>query len=272
MCAVEETSRQKKEEIMWVREGFTLIELLVVIAIIALLMAILMPSLQRVRKQAKAVACRSNLRQWALYFSIYTDENEGSFHRGWNVGWDYDGGWMVALRPYYRDNKDLLCCPTATRPRLDPRDDPTIGAWINDDKDHGSYGINIWVTNPPGEQDVGRPAEWYWRKRDVRGANNIPLFLDDYWWDTRPHHTDQPPAYEGQVGDWTTDAMKMLCLDRHDGYTNGAFMDFSARRIGLKELWMLKWHRQFDTAGLWTRAGGVRSEDWPSWMKHFRDY
>lgn len=256
---------------MKTHRAFTLIELLVVIAVIALLMAILVPSLQQARGQAKAVTCQSNLRQWGLYFSLYTDENEGRFHRGWNIGSDYPGSWMVVLRPYYLQNKDLLYCPTAMKPR-DQGGELMLGAWTNPDRDHGSYGINIWVTNPPPQQNVGRPPEWYWRQRDVRGANNIPLFLDDYWWDTRPHHTDEPPQYRGQVGDWTTNAMKMLCLDRHNGYTNGVFVDFSVRKIGLKELWMLKWHRQFDVAGLWTKAGGAEPEDWPPWMRHFKDY
>jgi prepilin-type N-terminal cleavage/methylation domain-containing protein len=51
------------------RKDFTLIELSVVIAIIALLMAILMPALGRVRKQAKATACQANLHQWSLVWS-----------------------------------------------------------------------------------------------------------------------------------------------------------------------------------------------------------
>jgi hypothetical protein len=49
-------------------------------------------------------------------------------------------------------------------------------------------------------------------------------------------------------------------------------MDFSVRKVGLKELWTLKWNRTFDTAGRWTKAGGVRAEDWPEWMRGFRDY
>ncbi len=50
------------------------------------------------------------------------------------------------------------------------------------------------------------------------------------------------------------------------------FMDWSVRKAGIKELWTLKWHRNFDQAGLWTTAGGVESEDWPEWMRNFRDY
>ncbi len=54
-------------------KGFTLIELLVVIAIIA----ILMPALQRVKKQARAVACQMNLKQWSLIWSMYCQDNDG---------------------------------------------------------------------------------------------------------------------------------------------------------------------------------------------------
>lgn len=56
--------------------AFTLIELLVVIAIIALLMAILIPTLQRVKEQAKEVSCRSNLKQVGLIIYLYLQDND----------------------------------------------------------------------------------------------------------------------------------------------------------------------------------------------------
>ncbi len=62
--------------------GFTLIELLVVIAIIALLMAILMPSLQRAKEQATRVHCVSNVKQLALGWLMYKDEYDGKIVPG----------------------------------------------------------------------------------------------------------------------------------------------------------------------------------------------
>jgi prepilin-type N-terminal cleavage/methylation domain-containing protein len=64
------------------RHAFTLIELLVVIEIIALLMAILMPALQKVKKQAKSFVCMSNLKQWRLELNFYVDDNNGYFMAG----------------------------------------------------------------------------------------------------------------------------------------------------------------------------------------------
>ena len=61
--------------------GFTLIELLVVIAIIALLMAILLPTLQYARKCAKATICLSNLKQWGTTFALFLEDKEGRLPR-----------------------------------------------------------------------------------------------------------------------------------------------------------------------------------------------
>lgn len=64
------------------RTAFTLVELLVVISIIALLMAILVPSLSKARDQSKVSVCLSNLRQIGIAIHTYADQHNGAIPRG----------------------------------------------------------------------------------------------------------------------------------------------------------------------------------------------
>jgi len=278
------------------KRGFTLIELLVVIAIIALLMAILMPALNRVKNQAKTIMCQARLREWGLLFKLYTDDNNGYFNRGWDVG--EAALWMNALRPYYKDNWDMLLCPTATRIMENSSDWGTFKATYRDTDLSGagqyryvfSYGINSWTNYMTKDRDGGRLQEWFWKSvynnttvvpgtRTLAGrrvsTNNIPIFGDSTWHDGWPLDADTPAEYPDAfgIGDrGTTGEMNHFCINRHNGFVNLLFMDWTTRRVGLKELWTLKWHRAFDTAGPWTKAGSAQPSDWPAWLRGFKDY
>jgi len=256
------------------RKGFTLIELLVVIAIVVLLMAILLPALQRVKKQAKAVACQANLKQWGPIFSMYTTDNQGRFFL------DNDTGpfWPEVMRPYYYDSNDVLLCPMATKhkSRSDEwflqRFGGKFSAWKwPGNPPHGSYGLNRWAAERV-KYDSQDPhvVSWYWKGSLAKGGTNVPVLLDCLWMGGRPLSHEPPPKHDDVPDIWVD--MSYFCINRHDAHINSLFMDWSVRKVGLKELWTLKWHRQFDTAGFWTKAGGVQPENWPQWMKSFKDY
>jgi prepilin-type N-terminal cleavage/methylation domain-containing protein len=273
------------------QDGFTLIELLVVISIIALLMAILMPALSRARKQARMVACQANLKQWGTIWSMYAEDHDGSFSNGVfpgkPVGWGERAQWLYALVPYGDTKGKIRFCPAAMR--IPPEGtqtkslDPSIcWRWKWDEWDElGSYGMNSWAYNPPPERThlQGRTSDIHWRKATQRNASRIPLFGDNRWPGAGPQDTDPPPPSAESIE--ATGEMKYWCMDRHEnGTTNLVFLDFTVRRVGLKELWTLKWHKLFNTANAFTLAGGAQAaldggaqaENWPEWMRGFKDY
>lgn len=269
------------------KKGFTLIELLVVIAIIALLMGILMPALQRVKEQARAVICLSNLKSWNLVFSVYVDENDGKFPSGLTA----QGFWWIAQLEdkdqSYKKNP-LWFCPSAKKPQTDENGVAVqnlniFNAWgiytrtdysgFCEDGVSGSYGLNGYVLNTePGTTFEGtRTTSDNWRTPQVSSAAYIPLFIESLRFDLWPVETDPPATIEYQV--WSsTNHMARCCINRHDGYVNSSFCDFSARKVGLKELYTLKWHKRFNTAGPWTRAGNVQTSDWPIWIRSYEDF
>jgi prepilin-type N-terminal cleavage/methylation domain-containing protein len=273
------------------RTGFTLIELLVVIAIIALLLSIVMPALRNAKKQAQAIICRSNLKQWGLIFALYAQDNEDLFPQSISDPLNpgdlsaQDAYYLTATLPYFEDKEVRLCPSTKVLDRIENRVyGDTYTAWGPFDPgtesdwwaylDAGSYGLNDWCAAPPETApDIwGFPIAETWRTVTVKSASQIPILLDCAYLDGFPMEIDFYPQFPDDINTWASNAMKLHCMDRHNGNINGVFVDLSARPIGLKQLWTLKWHRNYNTAGIYTTAGGMRPEDWPDWMSGFKDY
>ncbi len=103
------------------KNGFTLIELLVVIGIISILIAMLLPALNKARESAKRIQCASNIRQITQALLIYANENHGVFPKGRRTGAMLLGEPMVTTEPlsvlkYYGLTQGVIFCPSNTQP------------------------------------------------------------------------------------------------------------------------------------------------------------
>ncbi len=260
--------------------AFTLIELLVVISILTLLMAILLPVLGRVRDQARAVGCQANLRQWGVLFAVQDVSSPERF-----IFWRYAELTEEERGRYGVQVRKLLLCPMASRPSTKGvHEDPTTGycsadgttfsAWWSTTKTRGaitgSYGANAampWVYGPLS--GLGAAATNVWWGSPPKQASLVPVLFDcRRALGSVAGMSYGPPPYEEADGDpgWG------MFINRHHGGTNYLFLDWSVRKAGIKEPFTLKWDKSYDTANVWTKAGGVTREKWPVWMQKFEDY
>ena len=257
-------------------------------------MALLLPALQRARNQARAVACQAHLKQWGTILALYTEDNQGRFPgTHLEVLWFMRGLSLIEGDPkplVYQDinAKGIACCPMAVRPgwhsgwvpgttasRIDCTFGSTFEAWEFTyplPPFRGSYGFNGRMTRGGFIPWVPEPftPRHHIEIFSLRGRANIPTLLDS----TRPivpvsaSATFGPPKSELESNSFS----KLSCINRHNGHINVLLLDWSVRKVGLKELWTLKWSFDWDTVGPWTKAGGVQPEDWPEWMRSFKDY
>ena len=240
-------------------KAFTLIELLVVIAIIALLLAILMPALNKVKEKARSIVCRTNLRQMQLGSTMYNDAFDGKMFL-------YDayitGGtlWMKKLEPFVGELDKVRYCPSTKEDGIGSKNMWNWGG------ERGSYAINGWIYN-----DALNQAGPYWPAgvydtltfgalAKVNQTYSTPTFVDCVWVDRWPDDQDTVSLGHDLDDPWITATishMALFMMGRHGRASNVSFVDGHVDAVELKDFWTLKWHRKFQTSADKKRNDGV---------------
>jgi len=248
-------------------KGFTLIELLVVIAIIAMLLSILMPSLGKAKKLAQNVICKTRLRATGMYFNLYAIDNNGFTKQS---GTGSGSQWKDIIKIYQlASNKksNTYVCPTATKSLAEGATRP-FHAWNKSPEKvllgepAVSYTLNRWIYgHPAGGSNGAMPYESRWAKPEgaIGYADNAPLLADGLNDSGYPKHTDDPLHYydehkqnPGQItgndmGTGNAGYMQNFTADRHPhAMINFVFLDWSTRGVRVRDLWKLKWHKDFE--------------------------
>ncbi|MGF1633396.1 MAG: prepilin-type N-terminal cleavage/methylation domain-containing protein [Phycisphaerae bacterium] len=203
--------------------GFTLVELLVVIAIIALLIAILLPTLSRANEAARTVSCLSNLRQLGTANVGYMSEYDGWYVPGrqWNPDfhWFTQPGlrWQLAADDATGSTdrwQDDLACPNATAGQQDATDEGVRMQF--------SYGYNVTGLSWPALPTTQTKTLAH-RVSRIDDPSLLMAFADACGWNLRPQDVDRYATF-GE----TTVASQAGVAFRHNEKANRSYYDGSA--------------------------------------------
>jgi prepilin-type processing-associated H-X9-DG protein/prepilin-type N-terminal cleavage/methylation domain-containing protein len=246
-------------------EGFTLVELLVVIGIISVLIAMLLPALNKARAAAQRIACASNLRQVDMAWMAYVSDFHGQLPMMRASVWGpvpppapgyYSGDyfWPSMLKPYLGDNsaketpynytvadwvsgKGVFECPSLPNLRNAP-DGGTPVAYV-------AYGMNLYGIG--GYPFYGPPYEVFRRATQLKDPSTLLTFTDSQY------SIPDPVAgirgwYQVYLRDTTSEPATGVYYGvayRHDGLANVAFADGHVESLRWADL-----ERPYTTAGL----------------------
>lgn len=253
--------------------GFTLIELLVVIAIIALLMAVIVPSLKKAKGHARMLLDRNNLKALGAAMEIYLNENKDKFFPYPSTG--TNTLWLPKIGDPIGNIEEVRFCPETKLKKQEVEQDYATAAgskWGTSVKpwlwaasadpakkyEMGSYGFNGWLY---ADANAWVPADKkncpFKGRSDVRIPSQTPLFLDANWVDAWPDNTNVLPAvsypassggYDYDIGDrsngTTSTSIGRLVTSRHGPQTNLVYLDTHTETVPFEKLWTMAWHRE----------------------------
>jgi CDP-diacylglycerol--glycerol-3-phosphate 3-phosphatidyltransferase len=251
-----------------------------VVAILALLIAILIPSLSRSRAIARRTKCLANLRGLGHTVQMYTAEWRQMLGPPPPPNAS-DNRWTMLLLPYGNNEKIRQCPDANSTPMVGANGGQTLGTterpWYQPTKDpskpnagqqpqSGAYAYNFWAANATtfdednvtetddnddGTHGVAMFPERFWRFPIQSFAAVVPVFAESTWSVVAPLQTNVPPApgnlTTGETSATSTNQMGNVCITRHGKTVNVVFFDGHADNVKLPDLWTLKWNAQ------WTR-------------------
>jgi prepilin-type N-terminal cleavage/methylation domain-containing protein/prepilin-type processing-associated H-X9-DG protein len=216
------------------RRAFTLLEVLVVAAIISLLVAILLPSLQQSRSQARGVACLSNVRQLAIALQMYAQTNgnrlvTGGFTHGGAPGTPEEEArsWFNTLRRSY-GNKLVARCPSDQSPYWS---EPVPGTAPPRPR-RNSYAVNIYIT---GKLDAWREYNLLGRHRRPSTTISFVELAGDTSYASSDHVHIETYLFNPRV-----EARNQMAIDQHLQKANYAFLDGHAGRHVFEDTYRVK--------------------------------